>query len=87
LIGIATKSKFSSTKRAFTHIAYVLGIESGRGIDSTACQLVMPESILSYNLTRKYPYPWFTWLVVVGGITATALFTVLNLAADGYESE
>ena len=45
----------------------------------------MKESVFSYNLSRPYPYPWFTWVTVVGGILATALFSIINLAADGYE--
>jgi hypothetical protein len=45
----------------------------------------MHKSIFSYNLSRPYPYPWFTWVVVIGGVLATALFSVVNLAADGYE--
>lgn len=45
----------------------------------------MPGSIFSYNLTRKYSYPWFTWFVLAGGIAATVIFTVINLAANGYE--
>jgi hypothetical protein len=46
----------------------------------------MHESIFSYNITRPYPYQWFTWLVVLGGIAATALFSVINLAANGYDA-
>jgi hypothetical protein len=45
----------------------------------------MHKSIFSYGLSRPYPYRWFTWVVVVGGILAAALFSVLNVAADGYE--
>ena len=44
----------------------------------------MHESVFSYNLSRPYPYRWFTWVVFVGGIIAAALFTVINVAADGY---
>ena len=47
----------------------------------------MHESILSYNLSRPYPFRWFTWLVFGGGVIATVLFTVINLAADGYNSK
>jgi hypothetical protein len=47
--------------------------------------LNMYESVFGYNLSRGYPYRWFTWLVVIGGVLATALFSVVNLAADGYE--
>ena len=45
----------------------------------------MHKSIFSYNLSRPYPYPWFTWIVFIIGILATTLFSVINLAADGYE--
>lgn len=45
----------------------------------------MHRSIFTYGLTRPYPYPWFTWVVVVGGVMATALLSALNLAANGYE--
>jgi hypothetical protein len=46
----------------------------------------MHESIFSYNITKPYPYRWFTWLVVLGGIAAAALFSVINLAANGYDA-
>ena len=45
----------------------------------------MHESTFGYNVSRAYPYPWFTWVVIIGGVLATALFSVINLAADGYE--
>lgn len=38
----------------------------------------------SYSLSRKYPYKWFTWFVILGGICLTVFFSILNLAADGY---
>ena len=38
----------------------------------------------SYSISRVYPYPWFTWVVIIGGICATVLFSALNLAANGY---
>jgi hypothetical protein len=47
----------------------------------------MHESYFNYNVTRPYPYKWFTWAVVLGGIAATVLFSVLNLAANGYQLE
>ncbi|KAI0838456.1 hypothetical protein F5Y06DRAFT_303776 [Hypoxylon sp. FL0890] len=43
------------------------------------------RSIFSYNITRAYPLKWFTPVVVVGGIIATALVSFLNVAATGYE--
>ncbi|OAL25926.1 hypothetical protein AYO22_04553 [Fonsecaea multimorphosa] len=41
-------------------------------------------SFFSYKLSRPYPFRWFTPVVVVGGILLTALFSVLNYAANGY---
>ena len=41
-------------------------------------------SYFSYNLSRPYPFRWFTPVVVVGGVVLTALFSVLNFAANGY---
>lgn len=43
------------------------------------------ESLFAYGITRPYPYPWFTPVVIVGGLIATALVTFLNVAASGYE--
>lgn len=45
----------------------------------------MHASIFSYNLSRPYPYRWFTPVVLVGGLLATVLFSVVNLAANGYQ--
>ncbi|KAF8850759.1 hypothetical protein BDZ45DRAFT_184966 [Acephala macrosclerotiorum] len=42
------------------------------------------SSLFSYSLTRPYPFPWFTWVVVIGGIISTVFFSALNLAANGY---
>lgn len=39
---------------------------------------------LSYTISRKYPFKWLTWAVIIGGICATILFSILNLAANGY---
>ena len=44
----------------------------------------MHESFFSYNLTRPYPYRWFTWVVGLGGVSAIIFFSFLNLAANGY---
>src|ERR1700744_2145718 len=41
-------------------------------------------SFFSYNLSRSYPYKWFPWVTLLGGIVATVLFSIINLAADGY---
>jgi hypothetical protein len=45
----------------------------------------MYQSLFSYNISRPYPFPWFTWVVVLGGIAATALVSTLNVAVAGYE--
>ncbi|MCJ1295250.1 hypothetical protein MMC34_006812 [Xylographa carneopallida] len=39
----------------------------------------------SYGLSRPYPYKWFPWAVLLGGLVAVALFSVLNFAANGYD--
>ena len=41
-------------------------------------------SYFRYNLSRPYPFRWFTPVVIVGGVVLTALFPVLNFAANGY---
>lgn len=38
-----------------------------------------------YNITRVYPYRWFTPVAILGGIIATGLVSFLNIAASGYE--
>jgi len=43
------------------------------------------ESIFSYSLTRPYPFPWFTPVVIVGTLVATTLFSFVNIATTGYE--
>ena len=45
----------------------------------------MYSSIFSYNLTRSYPFKWFTPVVVVGGLVAMVLISFLNLATAGYQ--
>jgi hypothetical protein len=47
-------------------------------------RLVMHQSIFSYGLSRPIPYEWFTPLVVIGGICALALTSVLNFISTGY---
>lgn len=37
-----------------------------------------------YTIERTYPFRWFTPLVTVCGAAAVALFTFVNIAADGY---
>lgn len=43
------------------------------------------ESFFSHNITRPYPYRWFTPVVLGGGIIVTVLVSFLNVAASGYE--
>jgi len=38
-----------------------------------------------YAVSRPYPYKWFPWVVLVGGICATVLFSLINFAANGYQ--
>lgn len=37
-----------------------------------------------YPISRAYPYAWFKWVVLLGGVVALVFVTALNLAADGY---
>lgn len=39
----------------------------------------------TYPITRPYPYNWFKWAVLIGGIILTVLLSVLNLASTGYD--
>lgn len=43
------------------------------------------RSFFSYNITRQYPFRWFTWVVIIGGIITVILVSVLNVAITGYE--
>jgi len=45
----------------------------------------MSSSLFSYNLSRPYPFRWFTPATIVGGIIATILFSTVNLATNGYQ--
>ncbi|KAG9657672.1 hypothetical protein KCU95_g5580, partial [Aureobasidium melanogenum] len=38
----------------------------------------------SYNVTRDYPYKWFTPVAIVGGILSTALFSAINFFSTAY---
>ena len=53
-------------------------------LDNYTQQHTMHQSLFSFPITRNYPYKWFTPSVVIGGIIATALFSLLNFAASGY---
>lgn len=43
------------------------------------------KSFFSHNITRPYPFRWFTPVVLGGGIVVTVLVSFLNVAASGYE--
>lgn len=43
------------------------------------------ESIFSYNITKPYPFKWFTPVVAVGFVVFTVLFSFLNFASNGYD--
>ncbi|EMD92171.1 hypothetical protein COCC4DRAFT_188987 [Bipolaris maydis ATCC 48331] len=45
---------------------------------------VRHKSLFSYNLTRPFPFRWFTPGAVVGGLILTAVFTFVNFASSGY---
>ena len=45
----------------------------------------MYSSFFTYNIQRSYPYRWFTPFVIVIGLFATILFSVVNLAVNGYQ--
>jgi hypothetical protein len=45
----------------------------------------MASSWFSYDLSRPYPYRWFTPVSLCGGALFLALFTWLNFAANGFE--
>lgn len=38
-----------------------------------------------YAVSRPYPYRWFPWVVFIGGICATALFSLINFSSNGYQ--
>ena len=44
----------------------------------------MCQSFFTYNISKPYPYKWFGWVVGLGGLVSVVLFSVLNLAANGY---
>ncbi len=39
---------------------------------------------LTYGLSRPFPYKWFPYFVVLGGVVASILFSFINYAADGF---
>jgi hypothetical protein len=44
----------------------------------------MPSSVLTYNITRPYPYRWYTPVLVVGFVIAAAFFSFVNYVSSGY---
>lgn len=44
----------------------------------------MSTSVFTYNLTRPYPYRWYTPLIIVRFLLAAVLFSFLNYVSSGY---
>ena len=44
----------------------------------------MKSSVLTYSVTRRYPFGWLTPFVLIGGSLALVAFSVLNFASQGY---
>jgi hypothetical protein len=44
----------------------------------------MPSSILTYNITRPYPYRWYTPALAIGFTLAAAFFSFVNYVSSGY---
>jgi hypothetical protein len=44
----------------------------------------MHASWFSYPITRPYPLRWFTPIALIGGIILAVLFSLVNLASNGY---
>ena len=42
------------------------------------------ESAFSYNITKPYPFRWFTPLVVAGLLVSAVLFSLLNYVTSGF---
>ena len=36
-----------------------------------------------YSIQRPYPYPWFTWVTMIGGTIFAVLISVFNFSSDG----
>ncbi|KAK8069455.1 hypothetical protein PG994_006071 [Apiospora phragmitis] len=45
----------------------------------------MHDSFFTYNLTRPYPFRWFTPVTIIGGIIIAILVSFFNYASTGYE--
>jgi hypothetical protein len=42
------------------------------------------EFLFTYTLSRPYPFRWFTYAVLIGGLICVGVFSFVSLAADGY---
>lgn len=40
--------------------------------------------MFTYPVSRPYPYRWFSWVAILGGIILVVLVSIFNLANDGY---
>lgn len=45
----------------------------------------MHKSWFSYNVTKPYPFRWFTPVAFLGGVFLATLFSIVNLAGNGYQ--
>jgi len=45
------------------------------------------SSVLTYSVTRPFPFPWLTWIVLAGGTILTVLFSFVAVASNAYELE
>ena len=43
-----------------------------------------PLPNFSYNVTRDYPYRWFTPAAIIGGMVLTVLFSAINFFSTAY---
>jgi len=44
------------------------------------------DNMLSYNLTKEYPFPpWAKWLICIIFVVLLGFFTVFNIAANGWD--
>ena len=44
----------------------------------------MHSSLFNYNVTRPYPFPWFTPVAVIGGIVLIVLLSFMNFVQNSY---
>ena len=47
----------------------------------------MASSWFSYDVSRPYPYYWFTPVSILGGAFLLAFFYWLNFATNGFEQK